>query len=136
MFMSVILRVGATNSTDTASKSEEKTSWTEKEIKPAEEILNPSDGKFTVPESADGEYLFSFNVNMDTWDNRGMKSEYAFYKKEKEGEVMLVEGIKIDSTAGSSHYQDTTPGSLQVFLTLKVIYASIDCYLKKGPVSF
>ena len=115
-----ILRVGAANSTDTASKAEEKTSWTEKEIKPAEEILNPSDGKFTVPESADGEYLFSFSVNMDTWDNRGMKSEYAFYKKQGK-----VEGIKIDSTAGSSHYQDTTPASMQVFLTLEALYAYI-----------
>lgn len=87
----------------------------------AMEVLNRETGKFKVPENADGLYMFTFSVNMDT---AGLNYEPSEYKFEKDGEV--VQGTGMYSDAGVPHPEtgkravhDMVPGSNTILLQLK-----------------
>jgi len=82
----------------------------------AMKVLNRQTGKFTVPPSAAGLYLFTFSATMDTFDfNHGLSPNE--YKFEKNGEVLEETGLYAD--AGSNWKNDKVPGSRTIFLRLE-----------------
>ena len=78
-----------------------------------EDILNLGTGAFTVPENAAGEYLFTFSVVMDTYDQKRMPSEYFF---RVDGET--VPGARIYTDGGRSATSDRIPGTFTILLKL------------------
>ena len=82
-------------------------------------LLNLRTGAFTVPPKAAGEYLFTFTVIMDTFDNRLMPAQYFFRVDGKR-----VKGTPIYTNAGSydrgrKRSADEIPGSRTILLKLR-----------------
>merc|ERR1711973_896417 len=73
----------------------------------AMEVLNRDTGRFKVPQNADGLYLFTFSITMDTWD---------FIDFRKNGRKIL--GSELYGDAGSNEDHDKLPGSRTILLEL------------------
>eukprot|EP00092_Neocalanus_flemingeri_P064799 GFUD01078697.1.p1 GENE.GFUD01078697.1~~GFUD01078697.1.p1 ORF type:complete len:455 (+),score=132.36 GFUD01078697.1:35-1366(+) len=79
-----------------------------------EDVLNRDTGVFKVPQHAAGEYIFTFSVTIDSFDQKLMPSAYYF---QKNGE--RIEGTKIYADIGFSKIHDRVPGSRTIFLKLE-----------------
>eukprot|EP00092_Neocalanus_flemingeri_P058543 GFUD01069757.1.p1 GENE.GFUD01069757.1~~GFUD01069757.1.p1 ORF type:complete len:375 (+),score=96.95 GFUD01069757.1:31-1155(+) len=79
-----------------------------------EDVLDRDTGIFKVPINASGEYIFTFSVTIDSFDQKLMPSSYWFAKAGKK-----IEGTEIFANVGSSKIHDKVPGSRQVFLKLE-----------------
>jgi len=83
------------------------------DIRP-EEVLNRESGVFTVPEHGAGEYLFTFTVTIDSFDQKLSPSAYFFMKND-----VKIEGTKIYANVGFSKNHDRVPGSRTILLKLE-----------------
>merc|ERR1711899_636802 len=81
----------------------------------AMEVLNRHTGRFTVPQNADGLYLFTFSITMDTWDFIEGHA-WDFYYFRKNGHKIL--GSELYGDAGSNEDHDKLPGSRTILLEL------------------
>jgi len=79
-----------------------------------EDVLNRETGVFKVPEHGAGEYLFTFTVTIDSFDQKLSPSAYFFLKN---GEI--IEGTKIYADVGFSKTHDRVPGSRTILLKLE-----------------
>merc|ERR1712038_1522191 len=93
----------------------------------ATEVLNRHTGRFTVPENAEGLYLFTFSITMDTWDFIEGHA-WDFYYFRKNGRKIL--GSELYGDAGSNEDHDKLPGSRTILLELNA-RDSIDVFQKK-----
>ena len=93
----------------------------------ATEVLNRDTGRFTVPENADGLYLFTFSITMDTWDFIEGHT-WDFYYFRKNGRKIL--GSELYGDAGSNEDHDKLPGSRTILVELNA-GDSIDVFQKK-----
>ena len=81
----------------------------------AREVLNRQTGRFTVPQNADGLYLFTFSITMDTWDFiEGNTWDYYYFRKN--GHKII--GTGLYGNVGSNEDSDKVPGSRTIFLEL------------------
>jgi hypothetical protein len=83
------------------------------DIKP-EEVLNRETGNFKVQENGAGEYLFTFNVTIDSFDQKLSPSAYFFFKND-----VKIEGTKIYANVGFNKNHDRVPGSRTILLKLE-----------------
>ena len=79
-----------------------------------EDVLNRDTGVFKVPVNAAGEYVFTFTVTIDSFDQKLTPSSYVFAKNGTD-----LEGTEIYANAGTSRKHDKISGSRQVFLKLE-----------------
>eukprot|EP00092_Neocalanus_flemingeri_P025944 GFUD01028118.1.p1 GENE.GFUD01028118.1~~GFUD01028118.1.p1 ORF type:complete len:376 (+),score=108.96 GFUD01028118.1:84-1130(+) len=79
-----------------------------------DDVLNLNTGIFKVPLDASGEYVFTFTVTIDSFDQKLMPSSYYFAKNGTE-----IEGTKIYADVGTTRRQDRVAGSRQIFLKLE-----------------
>ena len=79
-----------------------------------EDVLNRDTGIFKVPINASGEYVFTFTVTIDSFDQKLTPSAYYFRRN---GE--LIEGTKIYADIGFSKVHDRVPGSRTIILKLE-----------------
>ena len=79
-----------------------------------EEVLDRQTGVFKVPQNAAGEYIFTFTVTIDSFDQKLTPSSYYFRRN---GE--LIEGTKIYADIGFSKVHDRVPGSRTIILKLE-----------------
>merc|ERR1711963_446888 len=93
----------------------------------AKEVLNRHTGRFSVPENADGLYLFTFSITLDTWDFIEGHT-WDFYYFRKNGRKIL--GSELYGDAGSNEDHDKLPGSKTILLELNA-GDSIDVFQKK-----
>merc|ERR1711899_623109 len=93
----------------------------------ATEVLNRNTGRFTVPQNAEGLYLFTFSITMDTWDFIEGHT-WAFYYFRKNGRKIL--GSELYGDAGSNEDHDKLPGSRTILLELNA-GDSIDVFQQK-----
>ena len=93
----------------------------------ATEVLNRHTGRFTVPENAEGLYLFTFSITMDTWDFIEGHT-WDFYYFRKNGRKIL--GSELYGDAGSNEDHDKLPGSRTILLELNA-GDSIDVFQQK-----
>lgn len=81
----------------------------------AREVLNRETGRFTVPQNADGLYMFTFSITMDTWDFiEGHSWDYYYFRKN--GHEVI--GTGLYGNVGSNEDSDKVPGSRTVLLEL------------------
>jgi len=81
----------------------------------AREVLNRQTGRFTVPKNADGLYLFTFSITMDTWDFiEGNTWDYYCFRKN--GHEVI--GTGLYGNVGSNEDSDKVPGSRTILLEL------------------
>lgn len=81
----------------------------------AREVLNRQTGRFTVPQNADGLYLFTFSITMDTWDFiEGNTWDYYYFRKN--GHEVI--GTGLYGNVGSNEDNDKVPGSRTILLDL------------------
>jgi len=81
----------------------------------AREVLNRQTGRFTVPHNADGLYLFTFSITMDTWDFiEGHTWDYYYFRKN--GHKII--GTGLYGNVGSNEDSDKVPGSRTILLEL------------------
>merc|ERR1712130_422103 len=81
----------------------------------AREVLNRQTGRFTVPQGADGLYLFTFSITMDTWDfMEGHTWDYYFFRKNGQ----KIKGTGLYGNVGSNEDNDKVPGSRTILLEL------------------
>ena len=82
----------------------------------AKEVLNRDTGRFTVPQNADGLYLFTFSITMDTFDYlEGHTWDYYYFRKNGH----KVAGTGLYGNVGSNPHSDMFPGSRTIILDLK-----------------
>ena len=82
----------------------------------AKEVLNRDTGRFTVPQNADGLYLFTFSITMDTFDYlEGHTWDYYYFRKNG----YKVAGTGLYGNVGSNPHSDMFPGSRTIILDLK-----------------
>merc|ERR1712165_62387 len=82
----------------------------------AMEVLNRGIGRFTVPQNADGLYLFTFSITMDTWDFiEGHTWDFYYFRKNGH----KVTGTGLYGNVGSNPHSDMFPGSRTIILDLK-----------------
>ena len=81
----------------------------------AREVLNRQTGRFTVPQNADGLYLFTFSITMDTWDFIEGHT-WDFYYFRKNGHKII--GTGLYGNVGSNEDNDKVPGSSTIILEL------------------
>ena len=93
----------------------------------ATEVLKRDTGRFTVPQNAEGLYLFTFSITMDTWDFIEGHT-WDFYYFRKNGRKIL--GSELYGDAGSNEDHDKLPGSRTILLELNA-GDSIDVFQKK-----
>ena len=79
-----------------------------------EDVLDRQTGVFKVPQNAAGEYIFTFTVTIDSFDQKLTPSAYYFRRN---GE--LIEGTKIYADIGFSKVHDRVPGSRTIILKLE-----------------
>merc|ERR1711963_469625 len=91
------------------------------------EVLNRDTGRFKVPQNADGLYLFTFSITMDTWDFIEGHT-WDFYYFRKNGRKIL--GSELYGDAGSNEDHDKLPGSRTILLELNA-GDSIDVFQRK-----
>ena len=91
------------------------------------EVLNRDTGRFTVPQNADGLYLFTFSITMDTWDFIEGHT-WDFYYFRKNGRKIL--GSELYGDAGSNEDHDKLPGSRTILVELNA-GDSIDVFQQK-----
>lgn len=81
----------------------------------AMEVLNRRTGRFTVPQYADGLYMFTFSVTMDTWNiYRSWNPSLYYFRKNGH----MVKGTRLYGDVGSNSGTDKFPGSRTIFLEL------------------
>jgi len=80
----------------------------------AEDVLNRNTGIFKVPMNAAGEYMFTFTVTIDSYDQKLTPSSYFFAKN-----GTVIEGTELHARIGTSRKHDKTTGSRQVLLKLE-----------------
>merc|ERR1712012_991709 len=78
-------------------------------------VLNRDTGRLKVPQNADGLYLFTFSITMDTWDFIEGHA-WDFYYFRKNGRKIL--GSELYGDAGSNEDHDKLPGSRTILLEL------------------
>ena len=94
----------------------------------AKEVLNRDTGRFTVPQNADGLYLFTFSITMDTFDYlEGHTWDYYYFRKNG----YKVAGTGLYGNVGSNPHSDMFPGSRTIILDLKV-GDYVDVFQTKG----
>merc|ERR1712165_251458 len=93
----------------------------------AMEVLNRNTGRFTVPQNADGLYLFTFSITMDTWDFiEGNTWDYYYFRKN--GHKII--GTGLYGNVGSNEDSDKVPGSRTILVELNA-GDSIDVFQQK-----
>ena len=81
----------------------------------AMEVLNRQTGRFTVPQNAEGLYLFTFSITMDTWDFiEGHTWDFYYFRKNGR----KITGSELYGDAGSNEAHDKLPGSRTILLEL------------------
>merc|ERR1712038_1962456 len=94
----------------------------------AMEVLNRDTGRFTVPQNADGLYLFTFSITMDTWDFiEGHTWDYYYFRKNG----YKVAGTGLYGNVGSNPDSDMFPGSRTIILDLNA-GDYVDGFQRKG----
>ena len=94
----------------------------------AKEVLNRDTGRFTVPQNADGLYLFTFSITMDTFDYlEGHTWDYYYFRKNGH----KVAGTGLYGNVGSNPHSDMFPGSRTIILDLKA-GDYVDIFQTKG----
>ena len=94
----------------------------------AKEVLNRDTGRFTVPQNADGLYLFTFSITMDTFDYlEGHTWDYYYFRKNGH----KVAGTGLYGNVGSNPHSDMFPGSRTIILDLKA-GDYVDVFQTKG----
>ena len=94
----------------------------------AKEVLNRDTGRFTVPQNADGLYLFTFSITMDTFDYlEGHTWDYYYFRKNG----YKVAGTGLYGNVGSNPHSDMFPGSRTIILDLKA-GDYVDIFQTKG----
>ena len=79
----------------------------------AMQVLDRRTGRFTVPPHADGLYMFTFSVTIDTWDWDRNPSLYYFRKNGHK-----IKGTRLYGDVGSNEDSDKFPGARTIFLEL------------------
>ena len=94
----------------------------------AKEVLNRDTGRFTVPQNADGLYLFTFSITMDTFDYlEGHTWDYYYFRKNGH----KVAGTGLYGNVGSNPHSDMFPGSRTIILDLEA-GDYVDIFQTKG----
>ena len=94
----------------------------------AKEVLNRDTGRFTVPQNADGLYLFTFSITMDTFDYlEGHTWDYYYFRKNGH----KVTGTGLYGNVGSNPHSDMFPGSRTIILDLEA-GDYVDVFQTKG----
>ena len=94
----------------------------------AKEVLNRDTGRFTVPQNADGLYLFTFSITMDTFDYlEGHTWDYYYFRKNG----YKVTGTGLYGNVGSNPHSDMFPGSRTIILDLEA-GDYVDIFQTKG----
>ena len=94
----------------------------------AKEVLNRDTGRFTVPQNADGLYLFTFSITMDTFDYlEGHTWDYYYFRKNG----YKVAGTGLYGNVGSNPHSDMFPGSRTIILDLEA-GDYVDIFQTKG----